>query len=63
MSSTKFIICMVGVLGLLATAFFGKFTGELGLYVGGICGAYVGGNTLITRSALANGKDPNGVQG
>ena len=56
MTSTKFIACMSGIVGLLAAAFFGKFTGELGLYVSGIVGAYVAGNTMITRAAIANGK-------
>jgi hypothetical protein len=56
LTSTKFIGAMVGVLGLIAAAFRGKFTGELGLYVSGIYIAYAGGNTLITRKALAAGK-------
>lgn len=58
MTSTKFILSLMGVVGLLAAAFTGKFTGDLGLYVAGIIGAYVAGNTVITKSALASGKAP-----
>ena len=56
MKSTKFILCMIGTVGLLTTAFAGKFTGDLGMWTATIIGSYVGGNTLITRAAIANGK-------
>ena len=55
MNGTKFAICMVGVLGLIISSWAGKFTGELGLYVSAIIGAYVTGNTMITKASLQNG--------
>lgn len=54
---TKFIAAMTGLLGLLVTAFTGKFTGELGLYISGIVATYVTGDTLITRAAIQSGKE------
>ena len=61
--STKFFACMVGTLGLLGCALAGKFTGELGMWVATIVCAFCGANAVITRAALQNGKDPNGVVG
>ena len=55
MSSTKFIISLIGVIGLIISSWAGKFTGELGLYISAIIGAYVTGNTLITKASLQNG--------
>lgn len=57
--STKFIISMYGISILGLAAFTGNFSGDLGLAVSGIVFAYCGGNTLVTRAALASGKDPN----
>jgi hypothetical protein len=56
MTSTKFVLSLVGITGLMLSALLGKFTGELGLYVTGIIGAYVTGNTMITKASLSNGK-------
>lgn len=53
--STKFLATVTGVVGLIGAALLGQFTGELGLSVSGIVGAYITGNTLITRSAISNG--------
>lgn len=61
MKSTKFVLSAIGVVGLLIAALASKFTGELGLAVSAITTAYVTGNAVITRAALANGKDPNHV--
>ena len=57
MKSTKFIASMVAAIGLLATAFAGKFTGELGMWVATIVCAYCGSNAVVTRTALLNGKE------
>jgi hypothetical protein len=59
---TKFVAAIYGLTILAVTALVGKFTGELGLYVSGIVGAYTAGNSYITGKALANGKEPNGAE-
>jgi hypothetical protein len=57
MKSTKFLLCLLGTVGLLGTAIAGKFTGELGMWVATIVCAYAGANAVITRAALQNGKE------
>jgi hypothetical protein len=57
MKSTKFIACIFGTTALIAAAFAGHFSGELGLAVSGMVCSYIGGNSYITGKALANGKE------
>ncbi len=59
--NSKFILTAVGVVGLLGTAFAGKYTGDLGVWVATMVCAYAGANAVITRQALQSGKDPNQV--
>ena len=56
MKNTKFVACMVSIVGLLGTAIAGKFTGELGMWVATVCCAYCGANEVITRAALITGQ-------
>jgi hypothetical protein len=57
MKNTKFVMSLLGTVGLLAAGFLGKFSGELGMWVATIVCAYCGSNALITRAALQNGKE------
>lgn len=57
MKNTKFILCVLGTIGLLTAAFVGRFTGDLGMWVATIVCAYAGANAVITRAALQNGKE------
>lgn len=59
LKNTKFITALVLGVGLIVAAFFGKFSGDLGLAVSGIAVAYITGRTLTDRAALANGKESN----
>lgn len=56
---TKFWMGIVGLVVLAASAFAGKFTGELGLAVTTIVCTFIGGNAWITGRAIANGHTTN----
>lgn len=59
MKSTKFLGFVLTATILGSAAFFGKFTGDLGLYITGAYACFAGGNTLISRAAMKNGnKEP-----
>lgn len=61
MNNTKFVACVMGVIATLWLAIIGKMDGNVTLCLTTVIGGYYGANAVITRKALENGKDPNGV--
>ncbi len=58
MKSTKFIVCLLGVVTTLWLALVGKMDGNVTMALSVVIGGYYGANGYITGKSLVNGKTP-----